>query len=205
MQPRTPPLYATGRWVIESPFSVPTIAIYTSKAVRSFDDLKARDIDPYEQFYLPKGISRERYEADVRNLANIVTLMSDTHPLVYVPDTFIRSYPDTTTVPYRHLVLSISLGAVPDTLSLDDFKDKVKQHCLASLGIETRIREHQAGSMSEGLDQISHQAVENNRLARISNNQTELARLLRTQDELERVREQNRILTQLAIDNGLLS
>lgn len=205
MQPRTPPLFATGRWVLDSPFSVPANAVYTCKAVRSFDDLKARGIDPYEQFYLPKGISRDDFENDVRNVANIVTLMSDTHPLLYVPDTYIKSYPDTTTVPYRHVVLSMSLGAIPDSLVLDDFKDKVQQYALASLGIEARVREHQAGSMSDSVDQITHQAAENNRLSRIENNQTEMAKLLSTQEELEKVREQNRILTDLCIDNGLLN
>lgn len=204
MQPRTPPIFATGRWVIDSPFSVPASTIYICKAVRSFDDLKARGIDPYDAYYLPKGLDRSLYESDVTNLANIVTLMSDTHPTVYVPDTYITSYPDTTTVPYRHLVLSISLGAVPNTLVLDDFKAKIEEYSLASLGIQSVVKEHQAGGMAEGLDQISHQAAENNRLARIDGNQTDYAKLLNAQEELERLRQQNAILAQLCVDNGLL-
>ena len=204
MQPRTPPLYATGRWVVDTPYKVAGTAIYTCKAIRSFDDLKARGIDPYKEFYELQGISQEDYEIDARNLANIVTLMSDTQPTVYVPDTYIRSFPDITTVPYRHIVLSISMGAVPDTLSLDDFKTKTQEYALASLGINVQVKEHQAGALSEGVDQISHQSLENNRLAKIENNNTTWADLVRKDAELEKLREQNRILVQLCVDNGLL-
>lgn len=205
MQSRTPPLFATGRWVIDDPFSVPSGAVYTCKAIRSFDDIRLMGIDPFEQYYVPKGVDEETFEQDEKNLANIVTLMSDNYPTVYVPDTFIISYPDTTTVPYRHVVLSLSLGAIPDHLALEDFKDKVEQSAEASLGIETTVREHQAGSLSEGIDQQSHRTLENNRLARITGNQTEYAKLLNLKEEATQLREYVGILEKLAIDNGLIN
>lgn len=205
MQPRTPPLFVTGRWDLEDPFVVSAKAIYTCKAVRSFDDLWALGIDPFERYYVPKGIDRAAYEKDIRNLANIVTLMSDNYPTLYVPDTYIKSYPDSTTIPYRHVVLSLSLGAIPDSLVLDDFKDKIQQMAVASLGIETVVREHQAGNLSEGVDQLSHRVIEKNRLARIVDNQTEYAKLLSAKEEAAQLREYVGILEKLAIDNGLIS
>lgn len=204
MASRTPPIFATGRWSLSQPFNAKVGAIYTCRAIRSFGDLEARGVDPYDTFYLPMALGRDAFEQDRANVANIVTLMSDTHPTIYVPDTYIKSYPDATTMPYQHVVLSMSLGAVPDTLILDDFKDKVQQYATATLGINSTIREHRAGALADSVDQITHQAAENNRLARIANNQTELAKRLAQEEELERLREQNRILTEICVDHGIL-
>ena len=204
MKPRTPPLYATGKWVIESPFTLVANGVYVCKAVRSFDDLSALGIDPYTQYYEPMGLDINKYRQDVLSLANIVTLMSDTHPTVYVPDTYIKSYPDTTTVPYRHVVLSLSLGAVPDTLVLDDLKDKIQEYTLSSLGLEVKVKEHQAGSISEGVDQVTHLTLENNRLARIENNTTQFAKVSEAEALIVRLREENLILTNILLEAGLL-
>jgi hypothetical protein len=204
MRLKTPPLYATGHWVIDDPFGVPGSAIYTCKAIRSIDSLKIAGINPYNEFYALKGITVSRYEQDVRNLVNIVTLMSAAFPVIHVPDTYIRSYPETTTIPYRHVVLSISLGAVADTLAIEDLKTKIAEYTLASLGIVSVVKEHQANSMAESVDQVIHQSLENNRLARIADNQTEYARIQSLTLELTRLREQYRILEQLAIANNLL-
>ena len=203
-QSRTPALYASGQWAIRTPFSVNPQAIYVCKAIRTLDELEAQGIDPYAEFYEPKGIERSVYSDDVRNLANIITLMSDTQPTAYVPDTYIERYPDTTVVPYRHVVLSLSLGAVPDTLALADLEDKLKETVLDSIGIETQIKTFQAGALASGVDQMTHRAAESNRLARIANNQTRLAQLRAKDQSLETVLEKNRILVQLCKDNGIL-
>ncbi len=202
---RTPPLYATGQWSVKTPFTVDENAIYTCKAIRSIDDIEARGIDPYEAFYKPLGISRDRYELDVTNLANIVTLMSDTQPVRYVPDTYIESYPDVTTVPYRHIVLSISLGAVPDTLVLDDLTTKLEELVETNIGIQGTVKVHQAGTVAKGLAQGTHRTLENNRLARIADNTTDRARVIELEEELERLRTQAATLEQIVIDNDLLS
>lgn len=204
MSRRTPPLFATGTWTVRHPFEVDTSTIYICKAIRSFDDLEARGIDPYETYYKPLGISREDYDKDVINLANVITLMSDTKPTVYIPDTYISSFPDVTTVPYSHIVLSMSLGAVAETVVLDDLLVKIEELVEASIGIEGKVRVHRAGTVAEGLSQVDHRVIESNRLAKISNNTTTYAKLLEAQGELERVQLQAAELEQIVIENGLL-
>jgi hypothetical protein len=166
--------------------------------------LEARGVDPYEAFYKPHGITQQAYEQDVTNLANIVTLMSDTQPLVYVPDTYIESYPDVTAVPYRHIVLSMSLGAVPDSLVLDDLTTKIEELIEANIGITGTVTIHQAGTTAKGIEQGTHRTLESNRLARIENNTTDHAKVLTAQAELERLREQMATLEQIVLDNNLL-
>lgn len=202
---RTPPLYATGKWTLTSPFIADPNAIYICKAIRSLDEIKASGIDPFTTYYEYYGISRTDYEQDVINQVNIVVLMSPTHPAIHVPDSYIASYPDLTTVPYTHVVLSISLGAVPDTLALDDIKQKIYDEVLNSVGVESVVREHQASSIAEGIPQQTHSTLEANRLQRIESNETNLAKYLRAQSENAELKTKIQLLEQIIIDNGLLS
>lgn len=205
MAGRTPPLYATGQWSVNSPFQVVEAGVYTCKAIRSFDEIRAAGVDPYSTYYEPLGLTRQDYETDVTNLANIVTLMSDAHPMVHVPDTYIASYPDLTTVPYRHIVLSLSLGAVPDSLVLDNTKTQIKELVASTLGIDGEVKLHQVGYVDKGFDQGTHETLEANRLSRIEETRTDYARVLEQQAELERLREQNETLVQILIAEGLLT
>jgi len=204
MAARTPPLNACGHWTVSSPFFISSSVIYTCKAIRSFADLKALKVDPFTEYYLLQGISRAVYEQDAINLANIITLASDTLPTVYIPDTYILSYPDVTTIPYRHLVLSISLGAVPDTLVLDDLKTKLKDLTLNSIGIQSTVKEHQACAAVENIDQATHATLESNRLARIATNTTCYAAALVTDAALTSLLDTYTILEDLVVTNNLL-
>lgn len=204
MSLKTPKIYARGKWTISSPFTVPSTSIYTCMAIRSIDDLIARNIDPYAMFYAPNGIDTTKYEQDVDNLVNIITLMSDIEPMVYVPDTYILSYPDITVVPYRHLVLSLSMGAVPDTLVLDDLINKVKEYSLSSIGIDPTVKINQNNVISEGLDLTAHQVYENNRLANIVNNKSNYQLLTEANARIDELNTYILALEQIVKDNGLL-
>lgn len=201
---RTPPIYATGKWQVKQPFSVESNTIYVCKAIRSLDDVEARGIDAYATFYEPYGISRSDYDDDVMQVANIVTLMSSTAATLYIPDTYILSFPDTTTMPYSHTVLSISLGAVPDTLSLDDTRQKIEDLVLSSLGIESRIFTHVSGVISEGVDFVTHRSLENQRLARIENNTSSYGQLVAKDAEIEALRERIRALEEILVETGVV-
>lgn len=204
MRPVTPPLYAKGRWESRYPFTVSPTDIYICKGINSFDDLLSRGINPYTVYYEPYGIPLTQYHKDRRLLANIVTLMSDTQPTVFIPDTYIRKYPDVTTVPYSHVVLSLSLGAVPETLSLHDFKVKIREFGYASLGLAVEIKEHIAGNVTEGVDQEVHDVLEQNRLTRLEKNRTDHAKVLMLERELKHLKEKYNIMENFLINKGLL-
>lgn len=202
---RTPIIYATGKWQVEEPFTVESNTIYICKAIRSIDDLEARGVDVFKTFYEPFAITKQTYENDVLNLANIVTLMSVNAPTLYIPDTFILSYPDTTTMPYSHVVLSASLGAVPDTFSFKDTQEKIADLINSTLGIEVNVNVHVSGVLAEGVDMVTHQSLENQRLQRIANNRSLYTNLKEKEDTIERLRAQLEGLEQILIDEGIVS
>lgn len=205
MRLKTPSIYATGKWAITPPFSVDPNAVYVCSAIRSIEDLVVRGIDPYVEFYEPNGLDREVFNGDVTNMVNIITLMSDTNPTVYIPDTYISSYPDSTVIPYRHIVLSMSLGAVPDSLVLNDLKNKMEELTLSSIGVSSTVNIHQANSIVEGVSQTNHQTLENNRLAALANNSTNYSRVIEQQDVIDKQNQYIGTLEQMVKDNGLLA
>lgn len=205
MAKRTPQLYAVGRWVVKSPFKLTTNTTYSCQAIRSLEDLVARDIDPYTTYYQPVGITKATYEADKDNLPNIITLMSDTAPTVYIPDTYITSYPSLDIVPYRHSVLSVALGPIPDTLALDDITAKVEDLVVNNIGVESTAQIHQAESTSLGVTTMEHQILENARRIKITDNTTDRSKIQALEDQVTALQERNTFLEQLVIDEGLLS
>lgn len=205
MAGRTPPLYTTGQWKVDAPFAVVAEGVYTCKAIRSFDEIKAGGVDPFKTYYEPLGITKADYDKDVVNQANIVTLMSDAHPLVNVPDTYILSYPDLTVVPYRHMVLSLSLGAVPDTLVLDHTLTKLEEMVSSTLGINATAQLHQVGYIDKGFSYEQHTVLEANRLSRLEETTTDYGRVQELKDKLQKANEQNAVLVQLLKDAGVLS
>lgn len=183
MARRTPPLLAKGRYQLKAPFSAGISTVYVCKAIRTFDDIVKLNIDVFEKYYKPWGLTDAEYEADRREGACIITLMSspigieaDAPELVYVPDTFILSYPDMTDVLYNHVVLSLSLGAIPDYLSLDFLKERLSEVASDVIGVEPVVNEHIALS-SGAVSPAQHETRETIRLAAINTRTTSYSRV----------------------------
>lgn len=205
MAKRTPPLYATGTWQLTSPFTAQAGSVYTCHAIRSIADLRAVGIDPFVRYYEPLGITRVVYEADLDNLPNIITLMSDTAATIYVPDTYIQSYPALDTIAYRHVVLSVSLGPVPKTLTFGDLQSKMSELVTTNLGVvDPDVRVHEAEAIAEGVSSDQHQILENARLASITGNTTERARRMALEDTNQALIDKVLALEKIIRDNGLL-
>lgn len=199
----TPPLLAKGRYELKMPFQVDPGKIYTCMAIRSFDDIYELGEDVYETYYQPHNLSQEVFERDKELQTNIITLMSEDGPVVYVPDTYIVSYPAMGDVAYSHVVLSISLGAIPDYLSLDFLKDQLANVASDTIGITPEVKVHVAPHAGVVTPE-EHEIAEVNRLAAIKNRTTDYAKLKELQNQNAALQERIATLEQIIIDHGLL-
>lgn len=111
----TPPLRVKGVFQLRTPFSASPSVAYTVTAIRTFEEIRARATDPMVLVYEPVGLTAADYAADIEAGAAIITLQSSTGAPIYVPDTYIESYPNMGNVNYSHLVCSASLGPLPDS------------------------------------------------------------------------------------------
>lgn len=181
---KTPPIYAKGRWVLRLPFIANPNKIYTCIAVRSFADVYKLGQDVYRVFYLTMGVTDGgaiaglpfNFIAERQLKPNIITLQADDGETIYVPDTFIQRFPDMGDVKYSHLVLSVSLSAVPDYLNLEEVKDAVAQTIASRFGFVPQVREHRAPSTDNPTPE-QHEAIEAARLASLDLLETDAAKV----------------------------
>lgn len=200
---RTPPILTRGRYVLQQPWVANPGKLYTCQAIRSFKDLYEKNIDPYTQYYEPKGLGEGVFSDDVSANANIVTLISDNNDIIYVPDTYIASYPDMGDYEYSQMILSCSLGALPDYLDLTYLKSQVSQVASDVIGAEPEVLEHR-GPSTGAVSASEHETLEAARLSAISQRETTYAQLQRAQTTIANQQQQIETLEQILIDNGLL-
>lgn len=200
---RTPPLAARGIYQLRQPWEVPASKVYTCQAIRSFKDVYERGTDVYTEYYAPYGVSRSDFSEDVEANAAIITLISDDFDVVYVPDTYIVSYPDMGVVNYQRVVLSVDFGLLPDFLSLDYIKQEMTTVGSKVIGKDPEVNEAVAPT-SGAVTPEEHQVLEASRLANIEFQTTDYAKYLEQVQLNNDLSTRIQTLEQIIIDNGLL-
>lgn len=109
------------------------------------------------------------FKVEKSKAPNIVSLRDASGIVLYIPDTFIESYPETKEVPYDHVVLSMSLGAIPQTLDLGSLMDDVSDLIRSRTGVGAEILLHIAPAETNPTNE-QHLALEAARAALITDN-----------------------------------
>lgn len=199
-----PPIGTSGIYVLEAPFSnklQPNMS-YRCDAIKRISDLIEVGVDPFEEFYVPNGIPRIKYEQDVANRVCIISLVSEADHWVYVPSTYVRAYPDVNGLAYTVMIVGLELGAIPSYMDLTGLKVALANLTRDTIGVMPTVREVSASAVQR-LSQADHDVLESARLQAIVNSQTDLAKYLETKRQLDRLQQQYEQLEQYIIDNGL--
>ena len=199
---RTPPLHRAGRYTLRLPWSADPGTVYSCMAIRTMDDCEKLGVDVFKTYYEPMGLLVADYNPDKTAKANIITLMSDTG-VIYVPDSYIESYPDMTEFTYNHVVLSISLGAVPDYLDVTFLNNQLAATVSDVIGITPTVNVHVAAS-SGSVTAAQHEIAEAARVAAITNRVTDRAKLMIANGTIAVLNTKVNTLTQLCKTNNLL-
>lgn len=186
-----PPIGTTGIFTLSAPFNTKLQAntTYRCDAIRRFSDFIEAGIDPFEEFYAPVGLTDAQYQADVTNLVVIVALVSPSNHWVYVPSVYIQSMPDINGVAYEVTVLGLELGALPNYLDLTGLKVALANLCQATVGVLPTVQEAII-SAPEKLSQSDHDTLEAARQLKITNSDTDRARLIKLQAQYDTLRAQ---------------
>lgn len=211
MANKTPPMYARGRYVLKMPWTTVPTKLYTCLAIRSFDDIYELGIDVYETYYLPMGLIDGQpygsqvfsFTEEVAKKANIITIRSDDGEFIHVPDTYILSYPSMSDVKYSHMVLSHSLGALPDYLDLSFIKSQVANLIAHQLGVNPIVNEHRAAA-TENPTPVQHEALEVARLNAVTVTETDYARAQRLQGKVNLLQSEINTLIAILQANNLM-
>lgn len=200
---KTPALHAAGLYQLRLPWTIPANVVYECIAVRSFRDYVQKGEDVYTTYYQPMGLTLAQYEADRALGANLVTLASASNPTIYVPDTYIEAYPFLGDIKYSHVVLSVSLGVVPDKMDLTFVRSQVAAVVSDTIGVVPTVNVNVAPSTGL-ITQAQHQILETARNAAITNRKTDRARIIELQVLVDAQQQRIAGLEEIIIDAGLL-
>lgn len=139
----TPQLNSKGLFEVRQPFQIKTTMVYEVIAIREFPDLWSEHIDIFEKYYEPEGLTQEDYQRDVKLNAAIVSLKC-IDGIIYVPDTYIVSYPNLNVADYKHIVLGISLGPIPNNHNLTGLVKDIEELVSTFLGVKPKVTTHVA-------------------------------------------------------------
>lgn len=190
MSSSLPPIGTKGKYVLKDPFATlidPAIS-YTCGAIRRFKDIVNQGGVVQDQYYTLYGLSKDVYDRDVKNDEAIVTLLSDSTAPIYVPSSYIASFPSGDTVPYHRMVLSLDMGLIPDALDLTFLKSNLSNVVSDTVGVSVTINEH-AAPYTETMTVAKDLELSSARDAKIKSRTTDYAQLLQLQTENARLKQ----------------
>lgn len=197
----TPNIGIKGAFLLKAPFATEADVEYTVVALRSIAEFTAKTGDPVELIYKKVGLGRPELTADQAEGAIIVVLSTKAGVLMYVPDTYILSYPFMGSIPYSHIILSVSLGMLPDDMDLTGAQQVVTSAVSDAIGVEPTVFISK-GEVTDMIDEQRHVQLTISREAAIKNRETDRAKALRLASELqtanERIAEYELIIQQLS-------
>lgn len=195
----TPPIHASGVYSLYAPFTVSLEMIYRTHAVRSFDELVKRGIDVYTTYYEPKNLSEKVYKEDAAKGASIVTLISADEEYIYVPNTYIESYPGMAGLRYERKLLMFDLGPLPANFQLDYLIGDLQDLVTKAVGVSEDKADLRFATlpMSSTVSHEEHIQLESSRRANIQLHKPLEVQLREQTERADALTEQNEKLLEV--------
>ena len=203
----TPAIGTTGRFVLKLPWLADANSTYEVLAVRSFDDIYKLGDDVYSIYYKPMGLVESlagfKFKVEAAEKPNIVTLKGSNGSIVYVPDTYILGFPVMGNVHYHHVVLTASLGALPEDIDLTIMQDDVKNLIESRIGTNAVIKTITAPSTNQP-NAEQHETLEAARLGSITEYENDYTKLKRQEDVINKLSAKVTMMTAVLKANNLI-
>ena len=204
MSLNVPPMGTRGLYSLKAPYSTVANQLYTCTAIRYFKDIQNQGDDVFAKYYVPKGLTQADYTRDLAANVAIVSLTSESQAPIYVPSSYILSFPGLTSFNYQNVVLSLSLGPLPDTLDLTFLKTQISTTVAAVIGVPPTVFENVAATTGVVTPE-QHDALEAARQAAVTNQTTDYARYIEERDKRIVLETKLAALEALMISKGVLN
>lgn len=144
-----PSYHAAGSFTANNPFNLvvkPEI-YYTIEAIRSITEMQGMNLDLWSLIFQPAGILQTDYQSYIDNInsvtgAAIVVLIGKDGSRVYVPTTYLASFPLVDGVSYERICIIGDCGACPPALAdeLTDTLTHFQNYLAAHVGINATFK-----------------------------------------------------------------
>lgn len=159
-----PGLGSSGSFKFRAPFDkiLNVSTQYTCKSIRKISELLSKSETVLDTYYINNGLTEDDYIVDLKLDTPIIGLFSAKGVWFYVPASYLLSYPDSTGVGYRRMILGAELGPVPDNFDLEPVNQAVADIIYSHIGIKPEIR-NMVVSQKILLSYDDHISIENSR------------------------------------------
>lgn len=201
-----PAVGTRGRFILKPPFDAAMVpnTLYTLTADRKFDEIDTFGTNIFTQFYDPFKLTEADLNSDRAAGARLITLMTANSPPLYVPTTYVQSYPDLSFKPYNQYMAVLSFGPMAEDTLFEPTIQALKNTTSEFLGVEPDV--HIAFMpLTDIVTPEQHESAEAARQASITNRSTDYARLYESQAQVALLQQRIQILEKIVKDNGLLS
>ncbi len=185
----TPPINTSGLYTVYTPYTVADNTVYRCTAIRTFDVLISNSIDVYTEFYLPFDISTDDYNLDLDMSASIITLVASDGTFLYIPNTYIESYPGMNGLDYNRKLFVMDLGLLPLDLSVENMMEDVVEVITNVVGVSATC-EYVEVPYIQSITQEEHVQLEATRASAIKNHTPSAERIA----ELEEINNEQSVL-----------
>lgn len=200
-----PPIRTKGLYKLEVPYngSIREKEIYECAAIRYFEDLENNGSRVFDVYYKPFGLTEEDYLRDRNSGQVLITLISPKYAPVYVPSSYIKSFPDLDSKPYNQVILTASLGALPDDVILGPtvtaLQNLLSDFIGATVEVHTGIM-----PLSDAVSPLEHETREAARLGAIGTRETDYSRVMELENLNQTLNQSVLMLQKIIKDKGLL-
>jgi len=179
-----PAINAAGRFEAAAPFDqiVNQSTYYTVEATRTIHEMEGAKLDVYSLVFAPVGVTAEDFPTVLKRAkadgAIICALLDRNGVPVYVPTTYLTSFPLVDGVSYENMCMVASLGPVPPFMrdAMQQVLDHTKQYIAATLGVTSTIRLGTIPTVGY-VSQAQADAYENTRKDNITDSSNDVAKV----------------------------
>lgn len=198
-----PPIGTKGRYILHDPFgaAIHPTELYQLSAVRYFEDIENNGGNVYDLYYKPFNLPESQVQTDRGNRVALLTLTTPKYPPIYVPTSFVQSYPDLNVRPYSQYILTLSLGPLPDDVILEPAMNAVANAASDFLGVTPQVFTASI-PLSDLITAEDHENREVTRQAAIADRTTDYALVRELQGQVMTLTQQVAILQKICKDNG---
>lgn len=190
-----PTVGSSGYFVLAAPFDtlILTGERYTCKAVRKLSDYLTNNETPLADIYTANGVAESVYNDHVASDVSIVSLQASTGHWVYVPSAYITQLPIVNGIPYRSLMLGISLPPMPADKDLSHLETAIKNLVLDTIGVNAGTKFVETSKVLL-VDSAKHTTTQAARNAVIAGGATDRSRLNRALQQVQSLLQKVNIL-----------
>jgi hypothetical protein len=138
-----PPIGSSGSYTLKPPLDVliNENERYVCKGIRNISDYIASNEDVKNLIYVKYGLIEDVYLDHLEKDIPIVSLQSDVGHWIYIPADYILTYPITNGIPYRSVMIGISLPSLPTTNNLTNIENSIRELVIDTLGVTPVLKQ----------------------------------------------------------------